>query len=352
MTGASAGQQLTIRMVAEQTGLEESRIRFLERMFPEHFSTPAGRLTIRSFTERDVALLRELAALLQQHQNNLSAVRAAFAQRHTAPSRPARIITVSSGKGGVGKTTVSLNLALAFARGGARTLLFDADLGLANVHVLAGVQPRNTIVDLLQGKATTEEIIATGPCGLRLICGGSGIAGLADLKADFVDFLGRELERLGRLADVVVIDTAAGLHASVLHFVRMADDVVVIATPNLASTLDAYSLIKVARQERATGRLHLLVNHAADEHQAAHVQQKICACSKQFLGFQPNLVGHLFRDPLMELAVQRREPYLLAHPEAENSRRLSALAERLLAVPPCALRANEPELPIMASAAP
>lgn len=350
MSGGPAGKHLTIRMVAEQTGLEESRIRFFERMFPEYFQTPAGRLTTQSFNERHVAILRDLAASLQRNQNNLTAVRAELAQRHAAPTRPARIITVSSGKGGVGKTTISLNLALAFARSGARTLLFDADLGLANVHVLAGIQPRSTIVDLLQGKATTEEILHAGPAGLRLICGGSGIGGLADLKLDFVEFLGRELERIGRLADVVVIDTAAGLHASVLHFVRMADDVLVIATPNLASTLDAYSLIKVARQERAAGRIHLLVNQAADETQAAHVQQKICACAKQFLGFQPSLLGHLYRDPLMELAVQRREPFLLSHPEAENSRRLHALADRLRAAPAAAVHAEAPELPILADA--
>ncbi len=350
MSGGSAGRNLTIRAVAEQTGLEESRIRFFERTFPEYFSAPSGRMTTQAFTDRHVATLRDLAEALQRHQNNLSAVRAEFARRHAAPARPERIITVSSGKGGVGKTTVALNLALALARDGARTLLFDADLGLANVHVLAGIQPRGTLVDLLQGKATTEEIIHAGPAGLNLICGGSGIGGLADLKLDFVEFLGRELERVGRIADVVVIDTAAGLHASVLHFVRMADDVLVVATPNLASTLDAYSLIKVARQEHAAGRIHLLVNLAADEGQAAHVQQKISACAKQFLGFQPSLLGHLFRDPLMELAVQRREPFVLSHPEAENSRRFRALAGRLRAAPPPSVHANAPELPILADA--
>lgn len=329
MSGDAAGAAFSIRDVARQTGLEESKIRFFERMFPEYFETTGAQLSTRPFNARQVAILRDLAELLPLHKKNLTAVRAELAKRHAAPSRGLRIITVTSGKGGVGKTTISLNLALALARSGVRTLLFDADLGLANVHVLAGLTPRNTIVELLQGQASIDEIVHDGPAGLRVICGGSGISGLADLKMDFVQFLGRELQRMTHLADVVVIDTAAGLTASVMHFIRMADDVVVVATPNLASTLDAYSLIKVARQEQVPGRIGLLVNQAADAQQAAHVRDKICTCSQQFLGFRPHALGHLTRDPLMELSVQRREPYLLAHPEAVNARHLEAIASRL-----------------------
>jgi flagellar biosynthesis protein FlhG len=339
MTGgtAASGRELGIREVVRDTGLEESKIRFFERMFPEHFD--AGGASARFFTAKQVAILRDLAELLPKHRNNLSAVRAELQQRHAAPSRAVRIITVTSGKGGVGKTTVSLNLAIALARGGTRTLLFDADLGLANIHVLAGLQPRNTIVELLQGTASIDEIVHEGPGGVRVICGGSGISGLADLKMDFVQFLGRELQRMGNHADVVVVDTAAGLTSSVLHFIGLADEVVVVATPNLASTLDAYSLIKVARQEQLPGRINLLVNQAADERQARHVHEKIRTCARKFAGFEPEALGYLTRDPRMELAVQRREPYLLAHPDSDNARRLEAMAARLH---PVAAFAKEP----------
>jgi flagellar biosynthesis protein FlhG len=321
----------TIREVAQQTGLEESRIRFFERAFPEFFERSGDQLTSRTFGERQVAVLHDVAALLEQHRNNLSAVRAELLRRHPPPSRALRIITVTSGKGGVGKSTVALNLALAMVRRGTRTLLFDADLGLANLHVLAGVSPRATLIELLNGDATMDEIVLPGPGGLKVVCGGSGIAGLADLKSDFVSFLGRELQKMGSQFDAIVIDTAAGIAAHVLHFVRLADEVAVVATPQLASTLDAYSLIKVARQEQVPGRLGLLINQAADPAQADHVYGKISSCARQFLGFTPERWGHLLRDPLLELSTQRREPYLLAHPQGENARLLEDIAGRLTA---------------------
>lgn len=340
MTQPSRGGPLSIRDLVRQTGLEESKIRFFERMFPDLFEGGSARPSAHPFTAQHVALVREIAELLQVHRNNLSAVRAEMARRHAAPARGVRVITVTSGKGGVGKTTVALNLALALVQSGTRTLLFDGDLGLANVHVLAGLSPRNTIVELLQGQASIDEIIHDGPAGLKLICGGSGISGLADLKMDFVHFLGRELRRIAHGADTVVLDTAAGLTASVLHFIRLADEVIVVATPNLASTLDAYSLIKVARQEQMPGRIGLLVNQAVDDGQAAHVRDKICACARQFLGFAPHPLGQLLRDPLMEAAVQRRQPYLLAYPETENARRFAALAAALAPRPPAARPAD------------
>ncbi len=329
MSGGTAA--FTIREVVQQTGLEESRVRFFERAFPEFFEQAGDQLTSRTFGERQVAVLREVAALLPQYRNNLSAVRAELLRRYPPPSRDLRIITVTSGKGGVGKTTVALNLALSLARRGTRTLLFDADLGLANIHVLAGVTPRATLIELLNGDATMDELVTPGPGGLKVICGGSGIAGLADLKADFVTFLGRELQKLGAHFDAIVIDTAAGISTHVMHFVRLADEVAVVVTPNLASTLDAYSLIKVARQEQVPGRVGLLVNLVADAAQADHVFGKISSCAQQFLGFAPERWGHLVRDPLLELSSQRREPYVLAHPQAENTRLFDEAAARLTA---------------------
>lgn len=326
MSGGGRGKKLCVREAARVTGLEESRIRYFEHVFPDFFQDPAQPFAATAFNEQQVAILRDLAALWPRFPNNLPALRTELLHRHAAPSRALRVITVTSGKGGVGKTTVSLNLSLALAGQGARVLLFDADLGLANVHVLAGLQPRKTIVDYVQGQASLEELILPGPGGLQVICGGSGIRGLADLSPDLVQKLGRELRALGRRADVVVLDTAAGLAASVLQFVHMADEVVVVATPNLASTLDAYGMIKVAHQERAPGRVNLLVNQAENEAQAVQVQQKIGACAQQFLGFRPHLLGYLERDPRVEQSAQARVPYVLAHPQSDNARRLQEVA--------------------------
>lgn len=333
---------MNIREAARQSGLEESRIRFFERMFPEYFSDAAA-----GFTARHMDRLREIDTLARKLGHNLTAIRAELRRLHPGADRAPHIITVTSGKGGVGKTTIAINLALALARRGARTLLFDADLGLANVHVLAGLSPRQTIVELLQGRASMDELIHDAPGGIKVVCGGSGISGLADLKMDFVHYLGRELRAMSPVADVVVIDTAAGLTASVLHFISLADDVVVVATPNLASTLDAYSLIKVVRQERMAGRLGVLVNLAADEAQADFVRGKIEACARKFLHFAPAARGFLTLDPLFELSAQRREPYLLAHPDTNNADRLLALAAALRDSPRG--RATPESLPALAT---
>lgn len=334
MSGGNAAY--TIREVAQQTGLEESRIRFFERAFAEFFEDGEADITRRAFSQRHVAILRDITELLPLHRNNLSAVRGDLARRHPLPTQNIKLVTVTSGKGGVGKTTLAVNLAVALAARGARTLLFDADLGLANVHVLAGVNPKATLIELLNGEASIDEIISDGPGGVRAICGGSGISGLADLKPEFVTYLGRELRRMGRLFDVVVIDTAAGITSNVMHFVRIADVIAVVATPNLASTLDAYSMLKVSRQEQVTGRLSLLVNQVADEPQAQHVFDKISSCAQRFLSFAPERIGHLLRDPLVEMSAQRREPFVLAHPQSENSRLLGLVAERVLAAAPAA----------------
>lgn len=326
MSGGGSGKKLSLRQVARSTGLEESRIRYFEHVFPELFQDSAQPFAATAFNERQVVILRELAVLWPRFPNNLSALRAEILRRHGATQRGPRLITVTSGKGGVGKTTVSLNLSLALAAQGARVVLLDADLGLANVHVLAGVQPRRTIVDYFAGQAALTDLLLPGPGGVQVICGGSGIRGLADISLDQVKKLGHDVRELGRLADVVVVDTAAGLAASVLQFVHMADDVVVVATPNLASTLDAYGLIKVAHQERAPGRVSLLVNQAESELQAAQVQQKIGSCAQQFLGFRPHLLGYLERDPRVEQSVQARVPYLLAHPQSDNAHCLHKVA--------------------------
>ncbi len=240
-----------------------------------------------------------------------------------------QVIAVASGKGGVGKTTFAVNLAVAFAQNGKRVLLFDADLGMANVHVFAGVNPQKTILDVIDGRATLESILIPGPAGMQIACGASGVGRLADLGERVLETLGRELVRVAAKFDVLVIDTGAGVAPSVMHFLALAHDAVVIATPNLASTLDAYGVIKVAHEQRLRTRLHLLVNEADDETQAAAVTARVAGCANRFLQITPGDLGFLRRDAAFEQSNQQRRPLQLAQPSGIHAQRISQIAAQL-----------------------
>ena len=242
-------------------------------------------------------------------------------------------MAVTSGKGGVGKTTVSVNLAIAMAARGRRVLLCDADLGMANVHVFAGVNPTVTLLDVLDGRSTLAGAVLTGPGGIHLICGASGIGRLADLSATGLDALGRQLVQLAAAYDVLLIDTGAGIGASVMQFLRLVQDVVLVSTPNLAATLDAYGVVKMGRESRLGAEFHLILNQADDELQATQAANRISGAALRFLQYQPRSLGFLKRDAAMEAASFARQPLVLSRPDHVNAQRFAHFAAELLGDP-------------------
>ncbi len=244
--------------------------------------------------------------------------------------RNTRILAVTSGKGGVGKTTFSVNLAVACAQLGRRVLLFDADFGMANAHIFAGVNPTATLLDVVDGRATMDNVIVPGPGGVQIICGASGISRLADLGEPMFDALGRELLRVAAQFDVLIIDTGAGIAQGVTHFLGLAQDAIVLATPNLASTLDAYGVIKVAHEGRLAARMHVLINQAENEAQAARVLERIAGCASRFLNTSLDTLGFLGRDTMVEQSNQGRRPLVLSDPANVNAQRIAAIAARLV----------------------
>lgn len=249
-------------------------------------------------------------------------------------ARTTRVVAVTSGKGGVGKTTLAVNLAVAFAGLGARVLLFDADLGMANVHVFAGVNPKGTLLDVASGRATVRGILTAGPAGIQIACGASGVGGLANLEESAIASLGQQVAGLSDLFDVVVIDTGAGISAQVMGFLAMAHEIVAVVTPNIAATLDAYGLIKMVREARLPGRLHIVVNQMDDDAQADAVFERLRACAERFLQFSPVSLGSLRRDKSIEEANQARRPLVLAKPRSKNARRVVVMAGRLFHAEP------------------
>ena len=305
-------------------GIEPSQLQFLQRTFSDYLEErPSDSETTRKWR-------RELTLWVHQRlfffRDPVADVRAEL----NATFRRTRIIAVTSGKGGVGKTTFSVNLAVAFAQAGRRVLLFDADFGMANVHIYAGVVPRMTLLDLVDGRATIEELIMPGPGGIKMVCGVSGASRLSDLNMLSLESMGQQLLRAAAEFDVLVIDTAAGISTAVTHFLGLAQDSIVLATPALASTLDAYGVIKLASENHIPTRLHLLVNQAADEEEAARVRERIAGCADRHLSAEVHALGYLERDHAFERSARSRRPLMLGEPTNPNARRIASIADQFL----------------------
>lgn len=318
------------------TGIEPSRLRYFETEFREFFPVAATSATADSYDARAVALFEQLDRWMFAEGKTVSDIRQVLIRQAQPSDANLRIFAVTSGKGGVGKTTVSLNLAIALASRGQRTLLIDADMGLGNVHVLAGIQPHGTILDVVEQRASIADILSAGPGGIQILCGASGVPELADLATGKLDTLMQDVVRLSDRFDAVVIDTAAGIAAQVTRFLFAADEIVVVTTPNIAATLDAYGVIKVAREAQMRARLHVVVNMVSSNAQAATVYARLRDCAQRFLQYAPAHLGQLQKHGSVERANQNRRPLLVDAPDSINARRLQIMADALLALPSAA----------------
>lgn len=321
----------TIHDVAQMTGVEESKIRFMEALFCDYFEFRGRAFSSRHYNDRHVSVLRKIHELMNRDHMPAVLVRTELERFVAARKNALEIVAVTSGKGGVGKTTVAANLAVAAARLGRKTILFDADLGLANVHILMGVTPQGTIMDVINGEAILDQILTDGPENVKVICGGSGEPDLANLDERMTTHLGRELKQLASRFDTIIIDTAAGIARNVLHFVGAADQVVIVVTPNIASILDAYGMIKVTHDMNTQCRIRILVNQAENVPEAVSVYNNITTCSQRFLKYNPNYLGYVLKDLNAELSYRTRKPMIVSYPESENAKLFEQIAEKLFA---------------------
>lgn len=241
-------------------------------------------------------------------------------------ARGARVISITSGKGGVGKTTLAVNLALAAQISGLSTLLFDADLGLGNVDIALGVYPRHNLMHVLRQEKTIADIIYTGPEGLRLIAGGSGWAELANLTdlqlASFID----GLSEVGDTADLILFDTGAGISPNVLSFLHASQEIMVVTTPEPTSITDAYAVIKQI-DNRADKKIYIVVNRVRNSQEAIAIYEKIARTAARFLGANLTFAGWLPEDATAVQAIISQQAILLHYQRSNIAAGINRLGE-------------------------
>ena len=244
-------------------------------------------------------------------------------------ARNTRTIAVTSGKGGVGKSNVAINLSILLSAAGNRVALVDADLGLANLDVLAGVDVRANLSHVIAGDRLLEDVIVDLPGGVQLIPGASGLTKLANLSEFQCARLLQQLAELEADNDIIVVDCGAGIGPNMLHFVTGSDTALIVTTPEPTAIADAYAVIKVLTQQKFDGQMSLLVNFAADRHQGRMTYQRISDVARGFLNVRILDAGYVLADPKISEAVCSRRPVVLAHPRCPASRCLAALATRI-----------------------
>ncbi|HOF39281.1 MAG TPA: P-loop NTPase [Candidatus Hydrogenedentes bacterium] len=244
--------------------------------------------------------------------------------------RQARVLAVTSGKGGVGKTGTSVNLSIALAMRGKEVVVLDADLGLANVEVLLGLNSLHNLQHVINGERRMPEILAEGPGGIKVVPGSSGLAKLADLGPHARQRVIDGMQELQSCADFIMIDTMAGISQNVAAFAAAADEILLVVTPEPSSIVDAYAMLKTIRMMRHDAVFKLVVNMVASEQQARAVAGKLMTVSQQYLSHKLHYLGHIPRDPHVSHGVMQAVPFLLKYPAAPASKAIEALAASLI----------------------
>ena len=247
------------------------------------------------------------------------------------PPKPrlAQALAISSGKGGVGKSTVAVNLAILLSKMGRKVALLDADMGTANADVLCNVMPVHTLAHVVTGRRQIEEIAIQAPGGFSLIPGASGLAQMAALGSQERQRLIEQFARLEQAYDVLLIDTGAGIGPSVLGLLTSADRVLIVTTPDPTAITDAYAVIKTAHRQNTNLDVRLLVNQADDLEEGHQVYTRVANVCRKFLGVDVPYAGCVLSDPQVRASIRNRRPFALDGKQSQATLALSALAHRL-----------------------
>lgn len=251
------------------------------------------------------------------------------------PARPlARVITVTSGKGGVGKSNTAINLAIQLKRLGQKVIILDADFGLANIEIMFGTIPRYNLYDLIYRGKSIRDIITWGPEKIGFISGGSGITGMANLSRDYLTYIIQNLTELDAIADVIIVDTGAGISDAVMEFLVASGEILLVATPEPTSITDSYSLLKAlsrhARYRQEDTKIKVIANRVVNEDDGVVLFQKLNVVVELYLNLPMTYLGAIPQDSLLSNAVMQQMPVSIQHPSAKSALAYQKIAAALM----------------------
>lgn len=261
---------------------------------------------------------------MEGNMDQAERLRSIVKQQNSINESKARIITVTSGKGGVGKSSVSINLAIQFAKAGKKVIIFDADFGLANIEVMFGAIPKHTLADMIFKGKEFKDIIVNGPMDIGFVSGGSGIGGLATMTSNQVKFLVYKLKELEEFADVIIIDTGAGISDSVLEFVFASNETILVTTPEPTSITDSYALLKALNTKydikKGDTVINIIANKVDGYEEGKNLFNKLNLVVDKFLNIELKFIGIIPNDSHMQKSVMQQKPVSLAYPNSSGAK--------------------------------
>lgn len=256
------------------------------------------------------------------------------ANNNSQPRPLARVITVTSGKGGVGKSNTAINLAIQFRKMGQRVIILDADFGLANIEIMFGTVPKHNLCDLIYQGKNIKEIITWGPGEVGFISGGSGIAGLSNLSRDYLVYIIQNLAELDAIADVIIIDTGAGISDAVLEFLVASGEILLVTTPEPTSITDSYSLLKALnrhpRFSAEASKIKVIANRVEKSEDGMALFTKLNVVVQRYLKLPLTYLGAIPQDEKLSQAVMQQTPVSLANPAAKSAKAYEMIAAMLM----------------------
>ena len=252
-----------------------------------------------------------------------------LASKSSGLNEKSKIITITSGKGGVGKSNFVVNLAIALAKEGKKILLFDADIGMGNVDVLMGIYHKYNIMDVINGEVSIENGIIEGPHGIHLLPGGTGINNIEDLTEEQREKFISEIDRIDGY-DYILIDTGAGISRTVLAFIASSDEAIFILTPEPTSLTDGYSLFKALKHFKIETHVNIVINRVISETEGKSTFNKFDLATRKFLNGYPSYLGCIYEDKHITMAVRNQIPIVIKYPKSEAAKSIVHVSEKIM----------------------